>query len=152
MILGLKDQEVEQVLDYAFRLTDDLPVDVSKFEIDADRVRGFCDRWLDRQKARCVRLSDIRADPDTAERAIARVKHRRRRGAGGSRVVHLQAALGFPLVISWLFRPSRAAIVRCGDLAVAPPIRVCGAIPFSRCAVIARVGRGAQQSDAGDSI
>ena len=77
MIMGLSTSEAEQVIAYAFRLTDDLPADVSEFEVNADRVRGFVDRWLDRKKARCVDMTKIRFDPGNAERIVARVRRER---------------------------------------------------------------------------
>ena len=73
MMLGLTETELTQTLDYALRLTDDVP-DAPQFEVDAGRVRGFFDRWLERNLARCVNMSEIRADADTAKRAIARVR------------------------------------------------------------------------------
>ena len=73
MLLGLEDHELDQVLGYAFRITDEPPA-VSQFEIDADRVRSFCDRWLDRKKARCVDMTKIHVDPGNAERIVARIR------------------------------------------------------------------------------
>ena len=74
MIMGLSTSEAEQVIAYAFRITDERPANVSEFEVNADRVRGFVDRWLDRKRARCVDMTKIHVDPGNAERIVARVR------------------------------------------------------------------------------